>query len=151
MNDPVIRRAAPSDLKQVMEIETQSFQEDAFHKQQMRYLLHSDNDFLVAETDSELAAYMVLLSRKNSRLLRIYALAVSTKYRGQGIARLMLNKAVETAKNRGYTKLTLEVKANNQAAISLYEQYGFQVIKTLPGYYKDGSTGLKMTFSMTES
>jgi len=148
MEVPEIRKAQLSDLEKIMEIEAQSFREESFNIRQMRYLLKSENLFLVAENQQQLAAYMILLSKKNSAVLRIYALAVAEKFRGIGLAKRMLNNAIALANKRDLSKVSLEVKAVNYTAIKIYKSLGFKVVKELPAYYKDGTTALKMELSL---
>lgn len=58
-------------------------------------------------------------------LVNIHDLAVDIKYRGKGIAKLILEKIEETAKARGCCKLTLEVLQGNTVAQKAYLKFGF--------------------------
>lgn len=57
--------------------------------------------------------------------LNIHDFVVSKKFRGQGLAKDLLDKVQEVAKSRGCCKLTLEVLEGNQRAKQVYERYGF--------------------------
>jgi ribosomal protein S18 acetylase RimI-like enzyme len=58
-------------------------------------------------------------------LFNVHDLAVLPRWRGQGIGRRLL-RAVETeARARGYCKITLEVRADNGAAMALYRRLGY--------------------------
>ena len=59
-------------------------------------------------------------------LLNIHDVLVSAKFRGQGIAKMMLGKVEEIALRSGCCKLTLEVLEGNAAARNLYESAGFK-------------------------
>ena len=59
-------------------------------------------------------------------LLNIHDVIVSPRYRGQGIAKMMLGKVEEIALRSGCCKLTLEVLEGNAAARNLYESAGFK-------------------------
>lgn len=59
-------------------------------------------------------------------LLNIHDVIVSSRYRGQGIAKMMLGKVEEIALRSGCCKLTLEVLEGNTMAINLYESAGFK-------------------------
>lgn len=48
-------------------------------------------------------------------------------WQGQGIAKTLLNYACAHAHNSGMTQVQLEVAANNQTALRLYQQQGFAV------------------------
>ncbi|AKH22094.1 GNAT family acetyltransferase [Sedimenticola thiotaurini] len=68
-------------------------------------------------------------------LLNIHDVVVLDGYRGQGIARRLLERVEAHARERGCCKLTLEVLAGNRRARSVYQQAGFS------GYELDPSTG----------
>ena len=59
-------------------------------------------------------------------LLNIHDVIVSPRYRGQGIAKMMLGKVEEIALRSGCCKLTLEVLEGNAPARNLYESAGFK-------------------------
>jgi ribosomal-protein-alanine N-acetyltransferase len=42
----------------------------------------------------------------------------------------------------------LEVRASNQEAISLYKKLGFEVTRTIHGYYADGEDAFVMTIKL---
>ena len=58
-------------------------------------------------------------------LLNIHDFVVSDKYRGKGIAKLMLEKIEEIARDRGCCKLTLEMLEGNERARKVYKTFGF--------------------------
>ena len=53
-------------------------------------------------------------------------LMVAAGWRRRGIGRALLVQAVEWARARGVSKLELHVFPHNDAAIALYEQFGFE-------------------------
>jgi putative acetyltransferase len=53
-------------------------------------------------------------------------LMVASTHRRRGIGRALLDEAVRWARERGVTKLELHVFPHNDAAIQLYESYGFE-------------------------
>lgn len=63
--------------------------------------------------------------------------AVHPDARGQGIARRLILALVEDLKKQGSHCLTLEVRASNQNAISLYQKLGFLQIGRRPNYYRN--------------
>lgn len=62
-------------------------------------------------------------------------LAVKPDCRRRGIGEELVNALVDALKSKGAHSLTLEVRASNQAAISLYEKLGFCEVGRRPGYY----------------
>jgi ribosomal protein S18 acetylase RimI-like enzyme len=73
--------------------------------------------------------------------LNVHDLAVLPEHRGSGVGRLLLEEIERRARARGSSKLTLEVHATNEAAMRLYQRFGFGpwdaptlfVTKPLPG------------------
>lgn len=63
--------------------------------------------------------------------------AVHPDARGQGIATRLILALVEDLKKQGSHCLTLEVRASNQNAISLYQKLGFLQIGRRPNYYRN--------------
>lgn len=56
-------------------------------------------------------------------------------YQRQGLASLLFERLYDELKNSGAAHLLLEVRADNIAAIGLYERQRFVVIHTRQGYY----------------
>lgn len=69
------------------------------------------------------------------------AIALYQKYCGAGIGELMMNTVLSIAKEIGYEQAELEVIADNQAAIHLYQKVGFQEYGRFPHNmkYQDGT------------
>ena len=63
--------------------------------------------------------------------------AVHPDYRRSGIGRQLVNELVLRLKEQGSHILVLEVRVSNEAAISLYEQLGFECIGRRPNYYSN--------------
>jgi ribosomal protein S18 acetylase RimI-like enzyme len=59
------------------------------------------------------------------RLMNVHDLAVTPAHRGRGIARMLLERVEERARELGCCKLTLEVQENNVRAKRLYARLGF--------------------------
>jgi [ribosomal protein S18]-alanine N-acetyltransferase len=67
----------------------------------------------------------------------ITLLAVHPDYQGQGLGQAMLWGLMQAARDRALERATLEVRASNQPAISLYSKFGFQLAGRRRRYYKD--------------
>ena len=72
--------------------------------------------------------------------------AVQEEYRRRGIGELLLISTINLATELNACLITLEVRASNTAALSLYYKYGFTQVGLRPGYYTDNrEDGVLMT------
>jgi len=67
----------------------------------------------------------------------IATIAVHPDYRGLGIGKSLLVEGLENAIKMGMEQVTLEVRAGNLVAQSLYRQFGFEQVGVRPHYYRD--------------
>lgn len=67
----------------------------------------------------------------------ITILAVNPQYHRQGMGAALLYSLINTARDRALERATLEVRVSNQAAISLYEKFGFKTAGRRRRYYQD--------------
>lgn len=67
--------------------------------------------------------------------LEIDNIAVLPTFRHRGIASTLLAKALESAREKGAHRATLEVRLNNRTACVLYEKFGFTVVGRRKNYY----------------
>jgi ribosomal-protein-alanine N-acetyltransferase len=65
----------------------------------------------------------------------ITLLGIHPDYRGQGLGQLLLYTLLDKAVEHRLERATLEVRASNQAALSLYQKFGFQVAGRRKKYY----------------
>lgn len=91
--------------------------------------------WFAAEEDGKIQGYCVL------RILagegEIQRIAVVPECRKQGIGRKLMEQMVSAARGQNVSEMTLEVRSTNQAAISLYESWGFQKEAVRKDYYHD--------------
>ncbi len=110
--------------------------------------------FIVAEHDREIVGYIMCrieLGLSNfgfSGLIKkghIVSVAVVPKYRRKGIGVALINRAMEGMKLYNAKQCFLEVRITNTPAINLYKKLGFQVTRTIHGYYADGEDAYVMS------
>lgn len=78
----------------------------------------------------------------------ITLLAIHPAYQRQGLGQVLLCALLQSAWQRGLEWATLEVRATNQAAIALYQKFGFQEVGRRKGYYQDsGEDALILWYS----
>lgn len=67
----------------------------------------------------------------------INLLAIHPQYQRRGLGKLLLSKLLCQAKNLGLERATLEVRASNHIALTMYQKFGFQEAGRRPNYYPD--------------
>ena len=134
--EELIRAMELEDLDAVMAIETAA-QLTPWSSAHFRDCLGNDNYLCqVATVDDVLVAFLIL-----SRILdetHVLNVVVAPGWQRRGIARLMLEQAMDAARNDAMTVMYLEVRETNMAAQTLYQQLGFDVCGVRKNYYRRG-------------
>ncbi|MEG1621779.1 MAG: N-acetyltransferase [Alistipes sp.] len=148
---PHIRLAMAADLAAVVAIEYSCFDDDAFSRRQLSYLISKAQGVCyVAVVAGEVKGYISLLAHSRRTNLRIYSTAVDATLRRQGVGRSLLMQAICYAKKMQFASLSLEVKVTNSPALTLYEKLGFVCIGSRANYYHDGSAAWCMRLMLNE-
>jgi ribosomal-protein-alanine acetyltransferase len=125
-------------LDKLYRIEKQCFEQEAFTKQQLTYLLTDYNTIrLAAFVNDEIAGFIIAhvdIERK-APFGHIITIDVTPTYRRQGIAQKLLQKTEAIFKNHSIKECRLEVREDNAAAINLYQKLGYKKAGTLRKYY----------------
>jgi [ribosomal protein S18]-alanine N-acetyltransferase len=147
----MIRRATLEDVGVLLELE-QTFPSDRLEKSNFRYFLtKAKADVWIAEENGAVLGDAVVLYRQSSHSSRLYSIVVSPRARGKGIGAKLLSYSEAAARERGCTTLRLEVRTDNEAAISLYRSRGYDLITQIDDYYEDGSSALRMRKRLGET
>ena len=125
-------------LDQLYQIEEKCFDQEAFTKRQIAYLLTEYNTIaLAAKVDSNILGFIIaqVEVEENTEFGHILTINVAPKYRRQKTASKLLNEIENLLKQKGITECRLEVRENNTPAIKLYHTQGYQTICKLEKYY----------------
>lgn len=125
------------DLAEVMTLERELFASDAWAETMFwSELAESDTRrYLVAETGGHIAGYAGLCVYAPHEAY-VQTIGVARDEQGRGIGRSMLRELLAEADRRGCAHVDLEVRADNEPALRLYEQHGFRRIGVRHGYYQ---------------
>lgn len=125
-----------SHLDEVMDIENISFPTPWSYSAFAYELLHNDFAYyIVALDDEKVVGYAGMW-----RILdegHVTTLAVHPDYRRQKLGAGLLSRLMHEGVRRGCTRMTLEVRPSNLAALELYGKMGFVSHGRRPGYYSD--------------
>ena len=140
-----IRRATPDDITALVAIEHACFAGDRLDRRRFRYLLTAANAVtLIDEHKGVPRGYLMLLFRTNSSAARIYSIATHPGHARSGVAASLLGAAEALARRHGYRRQRLEIRADNQASLSLFQQRGYQAFGAYPAYYHDGMDAVRL-------
>lgn len=143
MTGPVVRTATVDDLDTLVALEVECEGTDAWSENLVREGVAGGlptTTWLLAD-----GGYAVLAVVDDTAELQ--RIGVTAARRRQGLARALLDAVVERA-SRDAVRLLLEVREDNEPALSLYASAGFDEIARRPRYYRDGATALVMERSL---
>lgn len=149
-----LRKFVPDDLQHVMQINRVCLPENYTDFFFMDLHQRFPETFIVAEENGEIAGYVMsrievgLSNYGFGGLIKkghIVSIAVLPQFRRKGVANAVISKALEGMAYYKAKQCFLEVRVTNDAAISLYKKLGFEITRTISGYYSDDEDAYVMT------
>lgn len=136
----IVRNVGPDDIYTVIDLEYQNF-DYPYPPDVINFLYESHRDtFLVVEKDKDVIGFAIgIIQKKEGHILVI---AIRDDCKKKGIGTLLMEKLIDVYKKKGITRLKLEVRASNVAALSMYKNLGFKITNRLKHYYENGEDGL---------
>jgi len=125
------------DIEPVMALEVELFGDEAWSPTMFWSELaeHASRHYLVVSAGERIVAYAGLCAYPPHESY-VQTIAVAPDTQGQGLGTRLLTALIDESQRRGCTRLDLEVRADNDDAIRLYERHGFQRIGLRRGYYQ---------------
>ena len=152
-----LRKFVPDDLQGVMQINRVCLPENYTDFFFMDLHQRFPETFIVAEENKEIAGYIMcrievgLSNLGLGGLIRkghVVSIAVLPQGRRKGVAKALINRALEGMRYYKAKQCFLEVRVTNDVAVSLYKKLGFEITRTLNGYYSDGEDAYVMTIKL---
>jgi len=149
-----LRQFTPADLDSVMGINRICLPENYAPYFFLDTFNSLPETFIVAEAQGLVVGYIMcrmehgfsdLRRLKFAKKGHIISVAVIPDYRNQGIGYSLVEKALSALSALQADECYLEVRTNNDPAITLYRKMGFEISRTVPRYYYDGSEAHVMT------
>lgn len=107
--------------------------------------LYNSEHFYVAELGKEqIIVGFIIFGIYSLRTAHIMILAVHPDYQRMNIGSNLLEFALGIIKKEYVTKIRLEVRIENDAAIKFYEHFNFKNMGVIEDYYDDGSSAYLM-------
>jgi ribosomal-protein-alanine N-acetyltransferase len=149
-----LRKFIPDDLQSVMQINRVCLPENYTDFFFMDLHQRFPETFIAAEENEEMVGYIMcrievgLSNFGFGGLIKkghVVSIAVMPKHRRKGVAQALINRALEGMQYYKAKQCFLEVRVTNDAGVSLYKKLGFEVTRTINGYYSDGEDAYVMT------
>jgi len=145
-----IETATIKQLDELFKIEEDCFDQEAFTKQQIAYLLSDFNTIaLIAKSTNDIAGFVIaqIEVEENTEYGHIVTINVAPSFRRKGVATKLLQEIVSFLKQRSITQIRLEVREDNNPALKLYNKLDYKIQGRLDRYYgKKNGIYLKKTF-----
>lgn len=120
-------------FQDIAKLEKDNFS-DAWSEKSLEDTFEYDyNHLLVEKRDGKVVGYVIYSDvQGEAELLRI---AVDKAYRRRGIAALLMQSMLDELTESGTERVSLEVRAHNISAVTLYKKFGFIDIFIRENYY----------------
>ncbi|KGP77115.1 alanine acetyltransferase [Desulfosporosinus sp. Tol-M] len=136
MNKGIVRPMHIDDLEAILEIERVSFA-IPWSLESLKMEL-KDNEYaryLCIELEGQVIGYMGLWFILDEG--HITNIAITPNRRGQHWGEFLMRSVMNKMADEGMERMTLEVRASNSLAQSLYKRLGFSIAGVRKGYYVD--------------
>lgn len=134
MNNIIVRPMTIEDVEEASKIEAMVFSMP-WKADDFAEMILADYAYYFVATNSDRVVGIIGL-RNLAGEGEITNVAVSPDYRRYGIGRKMLKRVLDQASQLGVKDITLEVRASNEPAISLYTSEGFVTEGVRKGFYE---------------
>jgi len=142
-----IRAASTHDLDSLCTIEKVSFEAEAFTRQQIASLLTDcDTVTLVATSNDRVIGFIIgtLYTERNTLVGHILTIDVLPDFRRRKVGTELLLEIEKLFKRKGAKTCRLEVREDNQTALSMYRTLRYRPVAKLENYYGE-KHGLRLT------
>jgi ribosomal-protein-alanine N-acetyltransferase len=149
-----LRKFTVDDLQAVMKINRLCLPENYMDSFFIDLYRRFPETFVIAEENGEVVGYIMcrmevgLSSIGLGGVIRkshIVSIATLPEHRREGIANAIITKTMEAMREYKAKQCYLEVRLTNDPAVNLYKKLGFEVTRTIHGYYADGEDAYVMT------
>lgn len=131
----LIRKMTETDLNKIMDIERESFSLPWSRDSYLGELQNNFADYLVCDDGGDIAAYGgIWVVFEEAHITNV---AVAGKYRGQGIGHDLMLGLEKIARTKHATRILLEVRPSNSAALAMYDKLGYVHTGQRKAYYVD--------------
>jgi putative acetyltransferase len=107
------------------------------------HILNDGGTIFLAKADGEIVGTAALVNAGNGEY-ELAKMAVTNKWQGRGIGKMLIEKCLSTAKSIGAERVTLFSNSQLQTAIKMYEKYGFKHIEVSGTPYETADVKMEL-------
>lgn len=139
-----VNPARPDELPGILEIERAAFGAHGWTEAMLSGALSAAPDlFLVAREGEVLVGHAI--GQLAGDVGEVLELATAPQARRRGVGAALLEALEGALRARGAVELWLELRADNAAAMALYQRQGYAITGRRPRYYADGMDAVLMS------
>lgn len=146
-----IREFQSFDILEFVRLYQKIFPSKKITQQKIKAVIKNDpaKIFLIQNEDSQFIGFLyfwVVLDE-----YRIIDIGIEETFRKRGLASRLVQTLINRAMKDHISLITLDVRADNSAAMGLYQKMGFKAVGLREKYYRDGCDGVLMDLTISES
>ena len=145
-----IREGREGDIDAVARIEATSIAHPWVREELVSCVNESNKTLLVAEDRGTKEVLGYITASSVLAECEIGNIAVDEAYRGRKIGSAILDALLKKARDQGIVTVFLEVRHDNERALSLYGSAGFEIYGRRRDYYGPGQDALLMKCNLSE-
>ena len=138
-----IVKFCPHHIDDILKVEQECFSSPWSEKMFLEEISGKFSHYYIAEEDGQAVGYMGMWSLSGEG--HITNVAIAKAHRKKGFAKALISHFVDIAKKEKLEFLTLEVRASNTPAITLYESFGFIRVGVRKKYYDNTEDAYLLT------
>ncbi len=144
----LIRLAQKDDLEAILNIENKMFDESIYFRlsrDDIKKLLNKNSTkfFLSLNDNNEIVGYALGID-VNNHAIWFNSLAVLREYQTGEYAKELFKKIEDSAKERNFDTVILEIRQDNKALFRRYKNMGYIIWKEIHNYYPDNVGAYRM-------
>lgn len=139
-----IRKIRENDLERIYQIENISFK-TPYSRRILRFFIKNAYCIsILIEKDSKIIVGYAMGILKYGVRGHLISIAIDPKYRKMTYGKLLIERLLDMFKDNDKKIIHLEVRKTNQAALKLYQNFGFRIIGEKENYYSIGEDAFIM-------
>jgi len=152
-----LRRFCPDDLDRVMQVNRECLPENYSSHFFADLYERFPETFIVAEEDNQILGYVMCRIETGlpdfgllgiAKKGHVISIAVLPQHQRKGLGEALMKEAMRGMEFYKARECYLEVRVSNAPAIGLYKKLGFEISRTLNGYYANGEAAYIMSHKL---